>query len=85
MEFKTKQEQYEWWTDTITKIQNNKSSIRNGCREFGIPFWQYYEWKEKVQSFINQREVKLSARKSMVMFQTTLHLEVDLTLMLYTD
>ena len=60
MKFRTKQEQYEWWTTTIKKIQSHEESIRAGCREFGIKFWQYYEWKERVQEFVESGEVELS-------------------------
>ena len=60
MKFKNKQEQYEWWTEAISKVQNNDKSIRSGCREVGIQFWQYYEWKERVQKFIDQGTVNLS-------------------------
>ena len=60
MKFDTKQEQYEWWTEVIGHIQSNKVSIREGCRELGIAFWQYYEWKERVQEFVDKGEVNLS-------------------------
>ena len=60
MKFKNKQEQYEWWTDTITKIQNHGTSIRAGCREVGVQFWQYYDWKERVQEFVDRKKVTLS-------------------------
>ena len=59
MKFKSKQEQYEWWTNAIRKIQSHDKSIRAGCREAGIQFWQYYEWKERVQPFIAQGKVSL--------------------------
>lgn len=61
MKFKNKQEQYEWWTEVIKEIQSNKVGIRAGCRELGVPFWQYYEWKERVQQFIEEGEVNLSS------------------------
>ena len=64
MRFKTKQEQYEWWTETIKKIQCNKKSIRAGCREHGVQFWQYYDWKERVEKFIDQGTVILPAKQS---------------------
>ena len=60
MKFANKQEQYEWWTEVIMHIQSNKVGIRSGCRELGVPFWQYYEWKKRVQVFIDESEVKLS-------------------------
>jgi len=53
MKFNSKQEQYEWWTAVISKIQSHDKSIRQGCREVGIQFWQYYEWKERVQQFVD--------------------------------
>jgi len=65
MKFANKQEQYEWWTEVIRHIQSNKVGIRAGCRELGVPFWQYYEWKERVQTFVDSGEVKLSADEGM--------------------
>lgn len=59
MKFKNKVEQYEWWTQTIAKIQKHDVSIRQGCRDYGVQFWQYYEWKERVQRFVDQGEVTL--------------------------
>ena len=64
MNFSTKQEQYEWWTDTIKRIQSHEESIRAGCRELGVKFWQYYEWKERVQKFIDQGSVTLPKEQS---------------------
>ena len=64
MKFKSKQEQYEWWTETISKIQSHHKSIRAGCCEVGIQFWQYYEWKERVQQFIDQGKVSLPPAES---------------------
>ena len=64
MNFSTKQEQYEWWTESIRRIQSHKESIRAGCRELGIPFWQYYDWKERVQHFVDIGEVKLSSHEA---------------------
>ena len=63
MDFKNKQEQYEWWTATIQKIQNHQKSLRAGCRELGVQFWQYYEWKERVQEFVNSGKVELSEKE----------------------
>ena len=60
MQFKNKSEQYEWWSEAIGKIQKHEVSIRQGCRELGIQFWQYYEWKERVQNFVDQGKVNLS-------------------------
>lgn len=60
MQFKNKAEQYEWWTETIGEIQKHEVSIRQGCRELGITFGQYYDWKERVQSFVDGGKVALS-------------------------
>ncbi len=65
MQFKNKSEQYEWWTEAIGKIQKHEVSIRQGCRDLGIQFWQYYEWKERVQNFVDEGEVNLSIDEAM--------------------
>ena len=64
MKFNNKQEQYEWWTKAIGKIQSHDKSIREGCREVGIQFWQYYEWKERVQEFVDVGKVTLSSEEA---------------------
>lgn len=64
MKFKNKQEQYEWWTETIRTIQRHDVSIRQGCRDHGVSFGQYYEWKERVQHFVDEGKVTLSLDES---------------------
>mgnify|MGYP000327228933 CR=1 FL=1 len=59
MQFKNKAEQYEWWTQAVRKIQRHDKSIRAGCREVGVQFWQYYDWKDRVQKFVDQGKVTL--------------------------
>ena len=64
MKFKNKAEQYEWWTKTIGTIQQHEVSIRQGCRDAGITFGQYYDWKERVQKFVDQGEVNLCPKEA---------------------